>query len=110
MPQGSKMHRGTIIYIYQHILNESKMRRKNLAMAWIDYKKAYDMIPKARYNIVSKWKPVEWNWQQQEKVSRGKDPKRHIPGECTLNISICDSHNATQPPPPQEMQSRWRTQ
>ena len=29
----------------QHILDESKTRRKNLAMAWIDYKKAYDMVP-----------------------------------------------------------------
>ncbi len=29
-----------LFYIDQHILNESKNRRKNLAMAWIDYKKA----------------------------------------------------------------------
>ena len=34
-----------IIYIDQDILNESKTRRKNLAMAWIDNKKAYDMVP-----------------------------------------------------------------
>ena len=34
-----------LFYIDQHILNESKTRRKNLAMAWIDYKKAYDMVP-----------------------------------------------------------------
>ena len=25
-----------LLYINQHILNESKTRRKNLAMAWID--------------------------------------------------------------------------
>ena len=36
---------GELLYIVQHILNESKTRRKNLAMAWIDYKKAYDMVP-----------------------------------------------------------------
>ena len=44
MKQGT---RGTaeLLYIDQHILNESKKRRKNLAMAWIDYKKAYDMVP-----------------------------------------------------------------
>ena len=30
---------GRILYIDQHILNESKTRRKNLAMAWIDDKK-----------------------------------------------------------------------
>ena len=34
----------TAQYIDQHILNESKIRLKNLAMAWIDYKKAYDMV------------------------------------------------------------------
>ena len=32
---------------YQHIFNESKTRRKNLAMAWIDNKKAYDMVPQS---------------------------------------------------------------
>ena len=42
-----KGSRGTakLLYIDQHILNESKNRRKNLAMAWIDYKKVYDMVP-----------------------------------------------------------------
>ena len=41
-----KGSRGTaeLLYIHQHILNERKTRRKNLAMAWIDYKKAYDMV------------------------------------------------------------------
>ena len=41
--------RGTaeLLYIDQHILNESKTRQKNLAMAWIDYKKAYDMVPQS---------------------------------------------------------------
>ena len=34
-----------LFYIDQHIPNESKTRQKNLAMAWIDYKKAYDMVP-----------------------------------------------------------------
>ena len=41
-----KGSRGTaeLLYIDQHILNESKNRRKNLAMAWIDYKKAYMVL------------------------------------------------------------------
>ena len=41
-----KRSRGTaeLFYIVEHILNESKTRRKNLAIAWIDYKKAYDMV------------------------------------------------------------------
>ena len=34
-----------LLYIDQHILDESKTRRKNLAIARIDYKKAYDMVP-----------------------------------------------------------------
>ena len=34
-----------LLYIDQHILNENKTRRKNLARAWIDYKTAYDMVP-----------------------------------------------------------------
>ena len=36
-----------LLFIDQHILNESKTRRKNLAMAWIDYKKAYDILPQS---------------------------------------------------------------
>ena len=44
-----KGSRGTavLLYIDQHILNESRNRRKNLAMAWIDFKKAYDMVPQS---------------------------------------------------------------
>ena len=34
-----------LLYIDQHIVNESKTRQKNLAMAWIDSKRAYDMVP-----------------------------------------------------------------
>ena len=33
------------LFIDKMILKESKARRKNLALGWIDYKKAYDMIP-----------------------------------------------------------------
>ena len=42
-----KRSRGTaeLLYIDQHILNESKTRWKNLTMARIDYKMAYDMVP-----------------------------------------------------------------
>ena len=41
-----KGYRGTaeLLYIDQHILNESKTRRKKLAIAWIDYKKTYDIV------------------------------------------------------------------
>ena len=47
MPQENQRHRGTTIYIDQRILTESKMRRKNLPMIWIDNKKAYDMFLKS---------------------------------------------------------------
>ena len=81
-----KRTRGTkwLLYIDQHILNESKTRRKNLAMAWIDYKKKFTICyPKAGYYTVSKcikipdlvvqlsrrpYKHGEWNWQREEKV------------------------------------------
>ena len=42
-----RIQRRVAFYIDQHILNKSKTRRKNLAIAWVDYKKAYDMSPKA---------------------------------------------------------------
>ena len=38
---------GDLLYIDQHILKESKRRRKNVAVAWIDYKKTYDMVPQS---------------------------------------------------------------
>ena len=44
MPQTIQKHSRVTL---QHILNESKTKRKNLAMAWIDYKKVYDMVPES---------------------------------------------------------------
>ena len=42
-----KRSRGTndLLYIDRAVIREVKSRKKNLAMAWIDYKKAYDMVP-----------------------------------------------------------------
>ena len=42
-----KASRGTndLVYIDGAVIKEVKSRNKNLAMAWIDYKKAYDMVP-----------------------------------------------------------------
>ena len=34
-----------LLYINRAVIKEAKSRNKNLAMAWIDYKKAYDMVP-----------------------------------------------------------------
>ena len=118
--------RGTeeLLYIAQHIVNESKMRRKNLAMAWIDYKKTYDMIPqswilhclkmyKIRLSHIVYWEDhgnlKNGTDSKRKKISRGKDPKRHILGRCTITITICNSHDATQPHA-LEMHSRIQTQ
>ena len=46
MPRVKQRHRREL-YIDQHILNERRKRRKMQAMAWIDNKKAYDMIPQS---------------------------------------------------------------
>ena len=42
-----KRSRGTndLLYIDRTLIREVKYRKKNLAMAWIDYNKAYDMVP-----------------------------------------------------------------
>ena len=42
-----KGSRGTndLLYVDRAVIKEVKSRNKNLAMAWIDYKKAYDMVP-----------------------------------------------------------------
>ena len=41
-----KASRGThdLLYIDRAVIQEGKSRNKNLAMAWIDYKKTYDMV------------------------------------------------------------------
>ena len=36
---------GDLLFIDKMILKEVKNRKKNLAMCWIDYRKAYDLIP-----------------------------------------------------------------
>ena len=60
-----KGYRGTndLLYIDRAVIKEVKSGNKNLAMAWIDYKKAYDMVPHSWINIKSllvnsmeKWK------------------------------------------------------
>ena len=34
-----------LLFIDQMIIKEVKIRKRHLSMAWIDYKKAYDMVP-----------------------------------------------------------------
>ena len=44
-----KRYRGTndLLYIDRAVIREVKSRKKNFAMAWIDCKKAYDMVPRS---------------------------------------------------------------
>ena len=85
---------GEQLYIDQHILNVSKIKRKNLAMAWIDYKRAY-ATKWTRSQTKSKslwrksWKPGEWNWQPEGKAV-------YIPGRCAITTTICNSNYTTQ--------------
>ena len=45
-----KRSRGTnhLLYIDRTVIREVKSRKKNLAMAWRDCKKTYDMVPHSR--------------------------------------------------------------
>ena len=40
----SKNNKNNLLYIDHHILKDRKKRRENVAMAWIDNKKIYDML------------------------------------------------------------------
>ena len=47
LPEGQKECRkgNDLLYIDRVVIKEVKSRNKNLAMAWIDNKEAYDMVP-----------------------------------------------------------------
>ena len=113
--QCRKRTRGTgdLLYFDQHILKESKTRRKNLAMALIDNKKAYDMVLQSWiidclkmykiFDIVIKFiEKTMKNWSgtdcRRKKFNWGKNPERYIPRRCTIAITICDGDDAIQIP------------
>ena len=116
-----KGSRGTaeLLYIDQRILNESKNRRKNLAMAWIDYKKAYDMVPqswiinclkmyKILYEVLNFIEKTMKTWRVELTAEGNKDPKRDFPRRCTITTTIHNCHDATKPHT-QKMHSRIQT-
>ena len=97
-----------LLYIDQQILNESKTRRKNLAMAWIDYKKAYDMVSQSRMKKlpqnVENIRSHNLYWENHEnlegeidsrmkKLCWIKDPKRYF-SRCTIIVTIHNCHDA----------------
>ena len=78
-----KGKRGThdLLYIDQYILKEVKNKQKNIAMAWIDYRKAYDMVPhtwileclkmyKISNNIINFIEKAMENWRVQLKAGK----------------------------------------
>ena len=98
---------GELLYIDQRILNESKTRWKNLALAWIGYKKAYDMIPqsciinclkmyKISDEVINFIEKTMKTWRAELKAGGNKDPKRYIPRTCITTITIYDCYDATQ--------------
>ena len=101
-----KGSRGTaeLLYIDQYILNESKTRQENLAMAWIDYKKAYDMVPQSskctKYQMKSKLYQENHenlesgNDNRRKKLSWSKDPKKYFSRKCTITVTIHNCHDA----------------
>ena len=121
-----KGSRGTaeLIYLDKQVLNESKNRRKNLAMAWIDYKKAYDLVPQSwiinclkiykisleTINFIEKnhEKLESWINSRRKKLGWNKDPKRDFPRRCTITPTIHNCHDATKPHT-QKMHGRIQT-
>ena len=41
-----------LLYIDRVVIGEVKSRRKNLTMRWMNYKKAYDMLP---HSCIKEW-------------------------------------------------------
>ena len=99
-----------LLYIDQHILNESKTIRKNLPMALIDYKKACDIVPHSCIiNSLKKYKishEVKLYRQNHENLESGIDsrrkklswieyPKRYFPRRFSIILTIHNCHYAT---------------
>ena len=90
----------------QHILNKNKMRRKNLAMAWIDHNNAYDVVVQSwilhclkMYKISDEiMKIIEKTlktWRM-ELTTRGKRLADVKIQRDIFTITICNSDDATQ--------------
>ena len=90
---------GEHLYIDQHILKDGKTRRQNLTMEWIDYKKAYDLIPQSWIiDSIKMYKISDEVMKFIENVSQNceENPERDLPERCIINITTCDSDAYTQ--------------
>ena len=86
---------------------------ENLAMAWIDYKKAYNMVPhswiinslkiyKISDEVINFIDKTRKTWRVEltagrKKISWSKDPKRYFPRRCSITFTIHNCHDATEP-------------
>ena len=120
MLQRIQWHSRITIHRSTHQLNESKTRRKNLAMAWINYKKAYDMVPhswiinslkmyKISHEVINFILSIKFMtscdmWYEnlesgidsrRKKLSWSKDPKRYFPRRCSITLTIHNCHDPT---------------
>ena len=102
---------GDLRYIDQNIPKDRKMRCKNLAIVYIDNKKAYDTISqslikasKSVQDIRPRYK-VYWGIHEKlksafdrrmKKMSWDENPRRCIQGWCAITISICNRDDVIQ--------------
>ena len=98
------------LYVDQHIYKETRMSPKNVAMAWINSKKAYHIVLQIRIIVF-----VQNIWQNHKlhhgchgklegandngnsNSSKGKNSKRHLPERLTLTTTIRFSNDNTKP-------------
>ena len=97
------------LVIDKMVMLNSKGRKTNLSMAWIDYKKAFDMIPQSWliecleiYGSEQKHHqiPQEYNAQLENNsyklwnlVSRGQHQKRDLPKRLTISTALQSSND-----------------
>ena len=90
---------GDLLDIDQHILKEGKARRKNVTMAWIDYKKASDIVQQTQiieclkmYKISNKIIKFIMEVMKNWKIEVGGEN----PEKCVFAIIFCNSNGAFQ--------------
>ena len=96
------------LYIDKMVLRETKSCRKNLEMGWIDYRKAYDMIPHpgileclGLFSVAQKITTLLANgtyiiWEESRKCLH---QKRHFPGAFPVSTPLCGLHDLLHPHP-----------
>ena len=92
-----------LLYIDQHILNKSRTRRINQAIAWIDYKKFMTWSRKAASKCTKSHKLYQenhenmasWIDSRKKKLNWNKVSKRYFSRRCPITLTIHYCHDAT---------------